>query len=64
MFLSCLLASRAHEGMSTLLAVALFLLGLGWSGTLVSGSTLITRSLAVPDRPATQGCLLYTSRCV
>jgi len=55
LFLSCLLASRAHEGMSTLLAVALFLLGLGWSGTLVSGSTLITRSLAVSDRPATQG---------
>lgn len=52
---SCLLASRAHEGMSTLLAVALFLLGLGWSGTLVSGSTLITRALPVHDRPATQG---------
>ena len=27
LFLSCLLASRAHEGMSTLLAVALFLRG-------------------------------------
>lgn len=52
---SCLLAARAHEGMSALLATALLLLGMGWSGTLVSGSTLITSSLAVHERPATQG---------
>ena len=37
-----LLASRSQAGWSGLLLVALFLLGVGWSCTLVSGSTLLT----------------------
>lgn len=52
---ACLLAAQTHEGMSTGLAVSLFLLGVGWSGTFVSGSTLITGAVEVHDRPATQG---------
>ena len=50
-----LLASRAHTGWSGLLLAALMLLGLGWSCTLVSGSTLITASVNASERPAVQG---------
>ncbi len=50
-----LLASRAHTGWSGLLLVALVLLGVGWSCTLVSGSTLLTASVTASERPAVQG---------
>jgi MFS family permease len=53
--LACLLAARTHEGMSTGLTVALFTLGLGWSATLVSGSTMLTGALEVRERAAGQG---------
>ncbi|MEW1955660.1 MFS transporter [Terrabacter sp. NPDC080008] len=53
--LAALLASRSQEGWSGLLLVALFLLGVGWSCTLVSGSTLLTSSVTTQERPATQG---------
>lgn len=36
-------------------AVGLFLLGLGWSAGLVSGSTLLTESVPQPTRAAVQG---------
>ncbi|EWT06428.1 MFS transporter permease [Intrasporangium chromatireducens Q5-1] len=49
------LASRSEVGWSGLLLVALFLLGVGWSCTLVSGSTLLTNSLTTGERPAVQG---------
>jgi MFS family permease len=49
------LASTAPEGHSTGLLVALFLLGLGWSCTLVSGSTMLTAALPVAERPGAQG---------
>lgn len=52
---SCVMAAMSHAGMSTLLAVGLFLLGVGWSCTLVSGSTLLTGAIAVADRATTQG---------
>lgn len=52
---ACLLAAQTHDGMSTALAVALFVLGLGWSATLVSGSTMLTGALDVAERPAGQG---------
>lgn len=42
-----------HE--STRLAVGLFLLGIGWSCTLIGGSTLLTDSVAVEERPTVQG---------
>ncbi len=52
---AALLASRSQVGWSGLLLVALFLLGVGWSCTLVSGSTLLTAAVATDERPASQG---------
>ncbi len=52
---SCLLASAAPSGMSAVLTVALFGLGLGWSCTLVSGSALLTGAVPVAERPGAQG---------
>jgi MFS family permease len=37
------------------LGIGLFLLGLGWSCTLIAGSALLTRSVEPADRPAVQG---------
>ncbi|WP_174528764.1 MFS transporter, partial [Micromonospora maritima] len=37
------------------LAVGLALLGLGWSGTMVAGSTLLSESVPTADRPGAQG---------
>lgn len=45
----------AGEGFSVALTAALFLLGLGWSCTLVSGSTLLTAALRPAQRPGAQG---------
>ena len=53
--LSALLASQTMEGWSGLLLAALFLLGVGWSCTLVSGSTLLTGAVTTDERPAAQG---------
>lgn len=50
-----LLAASTDPGASHLLELALFLLGLGWSCTLVSGSTLLTGALPTSDAPAAQG---------
>jgi len=36
-------------------AVGLFLLGLGWSCTLVAGSTLVTDDVEQSERPSVQG---------
>jgi MFS family permease len=52
---SCLLASAAPCGMSAVLTVALFGLGLGWSCTLVSGSALLTGAVPVAERAGAQG---------
>lgn len=52
---SALLAAQAPTGWSAGLAVALFLLGLGWSFTLVSGSTLIAGAVPVAERAGVQG---------
>ncbi|WP_255574685.1 MFS transporter [Austwickia sp. TVS 96-490-7B] len=52
---ACIMAAQSHQGTSPLLTVSLFLLGFGWSLTLVTGSTLLTQSLALHERPATQG---------
>lgn len=49
------LASRSDVGWSGLLLGALFLLGVGWSFTLVSGSTLLTNSVTTAERAAVQG---------
>ena len=50
-----LLAAQAPTGWSAGLAVGLFLLGVGWSCTLVSGSTLIAGAVPVADRAGAQG---------
>ncbi len=55
-----LLAACAFAGTSTghetvQLGIGLALLGLGWSCTLIAGSTLLTDSVPVEERPSAQG---------
>lgn len=50
-----LISSRAPEGWSDGLVLGLFLLGVGWSATLVAGSTLLTAAVAQHERPGVQG---------
>jgi MFS family permease len=50
-----LLASAAPEGGSATLGLGLFLLGLGWSCTLVAGSTMLTAAVPAIERPGAQG---------
>jgi len=45
----------APETGSVQLGVGLFLLGVGWSCTLVAGSTMLTESVATEERPSVQG---------
>lgn len=52
---AALLTSVSQAGWSSLLLVALFLLGLGWSCTLVSGSTMLTAAVRPDERAAVQG---------
>ncbi|MCI0686186.1 MAG: MFS transporter [Sporichthyaceae bacterium] len=52
---SAAVAGTASGHESTQLGVGLGLLGLGWSCCLVAGSTLITESVGLADRPAIQG---------
>ena len=49
------IAGTADRHDSTRLAVGLFLLGLGWSCTLIAGSTLLTESVPIGERPTVQG---------
>lgn len=53
--LACVLAARAPADDVLALGVALFLLGLGWSCTLIAGSTLLVEDVDPGDRPAVQG---------
>ena len=50
-----LLASRAPMGWSAGLTAGLFLLGVGWSCTLVSGSTLVAEAIPISERAGAQG---------
>ena len=55
-----LLASAVVSGLApaddvVILGIGLFLLGLGWSCTLIGGSTLLTDDTAPADRPSIQG---------
>jgi MFS family permease len=52
---SFLIAGTASGHESAQLAVGLFLLGLGWSCTLIAGSTLLTESIPAQERPNVQG---------
>lgn len=49
------LAAQAPIGWSAGLTTGLFLLGLGWSFTLVSGSTLVVKSVPLAERAGAQG---------
>ncbi len=52
---ACAAAGIAAADNVALLGVGLFLLGLGWSCTLIGGSTLLTDDAAPADRPSVQG---------
>ena len=52
---SCVVAARVPGDDVLGLGIALFLLGLGWSCTLIGGSTLLVEDVAPADRPAVQG---------
>ncbi len=52
---ACVIAGLAPGDDTRQLGVGLFLLGLGWSCTLIAGSTLLTDEVTAADRPAVQG---------
>ncbi len=52
---SCVIAGTAGHHGTVQLGVGLFLLGLGWSFTLISGSTMVTDAIAAENRPSVQG---------
>ncbi|WP_256839379.1 MFS transporter [Ornithinimicrobium faecis] len=52
---ACVLAALSQAGWSLGLLAALFLLGLGWSCTMVAGSGLIAGGSSVQDRASVQG---------
>jgi MFS family permease len=51
---ACAIAGTAGHD-TTLLSAGLFLLGLGWSATMVAGSALVAASTAPAMKPAVQG---------
>ena len=51
---ACAVAGTAGHD-SARLAAGLMILGLGWSGTMVAGSTMLSDSISVELRPAAQG---------
>ena len=55
LLLSCLVAGTADADNSFSLGIGLFLLGLGWSCTLIGGSTALSESVTIELRPSTQG---------
>ncbi|MFG3704967.1 MFS transporter [Micromonospora sp. NPDC047670] len=54
LLVACAVAGTAGHH-TTRLSIGLFLLGLGWSGTMVAGSTLLSESVPVGIRPSVQG---------
>lgn len=52
---SCVIAGLAPAHSVPILGVGLFLLGLGWSCTLIAGSALVTDDVEPRERPAVQG---------
>jgi len=53
--MACVIAGLAPGDNVPMLGVGLFLLGLGWSCTLIAGSTLVTDEVDEAERPAVQG---------
>ena len=52
---SCVVSGLAPADSVPVLGIGLFLLGLGWSCTLIAGSTLVTDEVDEAERPAVQG---------
>ena len=52
---ACAISGLAPADSVATLAIGLFLLGLGWSCTLIAGSTLLTDSVGEAERPSVQG---------
>jgi MFS family permease len=52
---SCVISGLARADNAVILGIGLFLLGLGWSFTLIAGSTLVTDSVEANERAAVQG---------
>ena len=52
---SCVIAGFAAGDQVVLLGIGLFLLGLGWSCTLIAGSTLLVDDVGPVQRPSVQG---------
>jgi len=52
---SCVIAGCAAGDQVVLLGIGLFLLGLGWSCTLIAGSTLLVDDVGPVERPSVQG---------
>jgi MFS family permease len=52
---SCIISGLAPANNIAVLGTGLFLLGLGWSCTLIAGSTLVTDSVDPVERPSVQG---------
>jgi len=55
LLVSCLVSGLAPADDVVQLGIGLFLLGLGWSCTLIAGSTLVTDSVGPDERPSVQG---------
>ena len=55
MLLSTLVSGTAAADDAVKLGIGLFLLGLGWSCTLIAGSAYLSESVSVEMRPASQG---------
>ena len=55
LFASTIVAGTAQADNAVQLGIGLFLLGLGWSCTLIAGSAFLSESVSVEMRPASQG---------
>ena len=55
LLISAVISATAASADALQLGIGLFLLGLGWSATIVAGSTLLSESIAVEERPSVQG---------
>ncbi|MGD9957668.1 MAG: MFS transporter, partial [Candidatus Nanopelagicales bacterium] len=55
LFVACVVSGLAPSDNVPMLAIGLFLLGLGWSFTLIAGSTLVSDDVEENERPSVQG---------
>ena len=55
LLVSCVISGFAAGDQVVLLGIGLFLLGLGWSCTLIAGSTLLVDDVGPVERPSVQG---------